>query len=170
MKDAKGHGSEKRGGTGTFKRGMQDFLGSQGATTHGAMGRSEFASQPAPQGAKFQARQAMKAANNPDSWAARYGTQTDRDRLRAEAINSGVDAGFSSARHEAGLAKVVSIAAQHGIPTSHLSGGPHKVQTLALGHSGQPWATQKAYRNRVVAERVAQYMRTDGGYTRVKTK
>lgn len=92
------------------------------------------------------------------------------------------------------------IAAMHGIPTAHLrpgqftreqlihnyavmhgtaaatkaaprlTGGRHKVQTLALGHAGPPWATQKAYRNRTVAERVAGHMRTDGGYTRVKTK
>lgn len=64
------------------------------------------------------------------------------------------------------------IAAMHGIPTAHLRsyGGPHKVQTLALGHAGPPWATQKSYRNKTVAESVAKGMRTDGSYTRVKTK
>lgn len=47
--------------------------------------------------------------------------------------------------------------------------GRFKVQSLALKNVGQPWATVKAYGNRAVAERVAQHMRTDGGYTRVKS-
>lgn len=94
MKDAKGHGSEARGGS---------------------MGRSEFASQPH-QGAKFQARQSMKAANSPDSWEARYGTKMDRDRLRADAINQGVNVGFKSSLKDAGLtdkAAAASLAGGH---------------------------------------------------------
>lgn len=60
------------------------------------------------------------------------------------------------------------IAAMHGISTAHL--GPHKVQSLDTGRVGQPWATQKAYGNKTVAERVAMHMRTDGGYMRVRTR
>jgi hypothetical protein len=74
-KDAGGHGSEGRGGSGD---------------------------RPV-QGAKFQARQSMKAANSPDSWEARYGTPMDRTRLRADAINQGVDAGFKSSVKAAGM-------------------------------------------------------------------
>lgn len=65
-----------------------------------------------------------------------------------------------------------SIAAQHGIPVRHLapqiSSGPFKVQSLAPQRAGTPWATERAYGNRTVAERTAQNMRADGGYTRVK--
>lgn len=64
-----------------------------------------------------------------------------------------------------GVAKVAAIARAHGI-----SGGPFKVQALNLRTAGPPWQTAKAYRNRAVAERVAQHMRTDGGYTRVKMR
>lgn len=66
---------------------------------------------------------------------------------------------------ESGHARVAGIAAQHGI-----RGGPFKVQSLALGRVGKPWSTQKAYGNKAVAERVAQHMRTDGGYMRVRAK
>lgn len=48
-------------------------------------------------------------------------------------------------------------------------GGPHKVQSLDTNRAGQPWATAKSYGNKTVAERVANYMRTDGGYMRVRT-
>ena len=106
MKDAKGHGSDSKGGS---------------------MGRSEFASQPQ-QGAKFQARQSMKAANSPDSWEARYGSQMDRDRLRAEAINRGVDVGFKSALKEAGLSG-------GGQPVASNS---HAAATLASGSKSAP--------------------------------
>src|SRR5665647_40483 len=100
-KDKGGHGSEKRGGS---------------------MGRSEFASQPN-QGAKFQARQSMKAANSPDSWEARYGTQMDRDRLRADAINQGVDVGFKSSLREAGVSGGQPVASNaHAAAT--LASGP----------------------------------------------
>lgn len=61
-----------------------------------------------------------------------------------------------------------TIAAMHNVPTAHL--GAFKVQALALDRAGKPWATQKSYGNRAVAERVAQHMRQDGGYTRVRTK
>lgn len=61
---------------------------------------------------------------------------------------------------------VARIAQQHGI-----KGGPFKVQSLNTKLAGQPWAgTGKGYGRRAVAERVAQHMRTDGGYTRVKHK
>lgn len=64
-----------------------------------------------------------------------------------------------------GASKVARIAQAHGI-----QGGPFKVQSLALNRVGTPWATQKSYRNNTVAEHVAKYMRTDGDYTRVKTR
>lgn len=48
-------------------------------------------------------------------------------------------------------------------------GGPHKVQSLDTNRVGQPWATAKSYGNKTVAERVANFMRTDGGYMRVRT-
>lgn len=66
---------------------------------------------------------------------------------------------------ESGHARVAAIAAQHGI-----KGGPFKVQSLALSRAGQPWSTKLAYRNKAVAERVAQHMRTDGGYMRIKVR
>lgn len=59
-----------------------------------------------------------------------------------------------------------TLAAMHGIPTGHL--GQFKVQALALDRAGKPWATAKRYGNKTVAERVAQGMRADGGYTRVR--
>lgn len=59
-----------------------------------------------------------------------------------------------------------TIAAMHNIPTGQL--GAFKVQSLALDRAGKPWATTNRYGNRAVAERVAQHMRTDGGYTRVR--
>jgi hypothetical protein len=77
MKDAKGHGSNGRG--------------------------NYFGPPPGPQTKTYQARQAMKAAKNPDSWENRYGTQADRDYAMAHAINDGVDAGFKSARALAGI-------------------------------------------------------------------
>ena len=62
-----------------------------------------------------------------------------------------------------GQGKVARIAQQHGI-----QGGPFKVQSLDTKLAGTPFKTEKSYRRRAVAERVAQHMRTDGGYTRVK--
>lgn len=46
--------------------------------------------------------------------------------------------------------------------------GGFKVQSLDTRLAGTPWKTEKRYGNKTVAERVAQHMRTDGGYTRVK--
>jgi hypothetical protein len=129
-KDAKGHGSESRGGS---------------------MGRSEFASQPH-QGAKFQARQSMKAANSPDSWEARYGTQMDRDRLRADAINQGVDAGFKSSLREAGLSPVSGgqPVASNAHAAATLAGGPksaavdtHPAMADAAGLAGRNWGSPR---------------------------
>lgn len=68
--------------------------------------------------------------------------------------------GHGSASHQLGV---------HGA-TRPKVGGPHKVQQLSLGRTGQPWATAKSYGNKTVAESVANHMRTDGGYTRVLTK
>lgn len=48
--------------------------------------------------------------------------------------------------------------------------GAFKVQELALKRAGTPWATKKAYGRRATAEKVAQNLRVDGGYTRVKVK
>lgn len=62
-----------------------------------------------------------------------------------------------------GQTHVAQIAAQHRI-----SGGPIKVQSLNTKLVGSPWQTDKRYGNRTVAERVAQHMRTDGHYVRVK--
>lgn len=59
-----------------------------------------------------------------------------------------------------------TIAAMHGIPTGQL--GAFKVQSLNTKLAGAPWGTVKRYGNRAVAERVAQYMRGDGGFTRVR--
>lgn len=70
-----------------------------------------------------------------------------------------------SAPVASGVAHVASIARAHGI-----AGGPFKVQSLNTKLLGRPWQTDKAYRNRAVAERVAQHMRTDGGYTRVRMR
>lgn len=63
----------------------------------------------------------------------------------------------------AGQAHVARIAQAHGI-----QGGPFKVQSLNLKLAGQPFKTVKSFRNNTVAEHVAKYMRTDGGYTRVR--
>lgn len=62
-----------------------------------------------------------------------------------------------------GQTHVAQIAAQHKI-----SSGPIKVQSLNTKLAGSPWQTAKRYGNRTVAERVAQHMRTDGHYVRVK--
>lgn len=59
-----------------------------------------------------------------------------------------------------------TIAAMHNIPTGHL--GAFKVQALDTKLAGNSWGTVKRYGNRAVAERVAQHMRTDGGFTRVR--
>lgn len=51
-----------------------------------------------------------------------------------------------------------------------MRGGPYKVQSLNTKLAGKSWRTEKGYGRRAVAERVAQHMRTDGGYTRVRRK
>ncbi len=101
---------------------------------------------------------------------------------REQAISDWKNKGTSDQQVTAGIRALfglpdthgaVSIAAQHGIPTSHLGGpqgGPIKVQELDTKRAGQPWATKKAYGNRTVAETVAKGMRTDGGYMRIKTR
>lgn len=66
--------------------------------------------------------------------------------------------GFSGA-----ISHVARIMQAHNI-----QGGPFKVQSLDTSLVGKPWATAKTFKNRTVAERVAQGMRSDGGYTRVK--
>lgn len=48
-------------------------------------------------------------------------------------------------------------------------GRPFKVQELALDmHIGAPWRTVKAVGNKTVAERIAQNMRADKGYVRIR--
>lgn len=117
MKDAKGHGSDKRGGVGDFSR--QQLLANY-ATMHGTAA-------------------ATKAAAR---------LPVDRPDVKMT-----------------GQAHVARIAQAHNI-----TGGPFKVQALDTSRAGKPWATAKSYKNRTVAERVAQGMRQDGGYTRVRTK
>lgn len=89
-------------------------------------------------------------------------TVTDSARARiASVINRG-----------SGQAHVARIAQAHGI-----QGGPVKVQALDTSRAGQPWGTQKSFRNTTVAEHVAKYARMDngkgtspGGYMRVKVR
>lgn len=48
-------------------------------------------------------------------------------------------------------------------------GRPFKVQQLALDTQiGAPWRTVKAVSNRTVAEKIAQNMRADKGYMRIR--
>jgi len=49
-------------------------------------------------------------------------------------------------------------------------GRPYKVQELALDTHiiGAPWRTIKAVGNKTVAERIAQNMRADKGYVRIR--
>lgn len=74
----------------------------------------------------------------------------------------------------------LAVAAAHGIPTAHLApapkqttntnAGPFKVQSLDTKRVGQPWATQRSFRNNTVAERVALRMAADGAHMRVKVR
>lgn len=52
-------------------------------------------------------------------------------------------------------------------PRTH---GAFKVQAFSSKLAGSSWGTKKSYGNRATAERVAQHMRTDGGYMRVRSK
>lgn len=69
--------------------------------------------------------------------------------------------------NSSGEAHVARIAQAHGI-----QGGPYKVQGLdaSPNRAGQPWATQKQYTRRAVAERIAQHMRTDNAADLVRVK
>lgn len=62
-----------------------------------------------------------------------------------------------------GISHVARIMQRHNI-----QGGPFKIQSLNTALAGKPLATIKTYKNRAVAERVAQGMRQDGGYVRNK--
>lgn len=114
-KDAKGHGSEKQGGSGGVGNFSREQLLQNYAAMHGTAA-------------------ATKAAS----------------RLP---ISVG------------GISHVARIMQSHNI-----QGGPFKLQSLDTSLAGKPWATSKTFKNRTVAERVAQGMRSDGGYTRVRTK
>lgn len=120
MKDAKGHGSNSRGYDGP----------------------------PEPQSKQHMARQAAKAANSPNSWEARYGTKADRDRLSAEAINAGVDAGFKSSRAEAGLTNASAASALASGPKS-APAPVHDSMHSSLNAWGQTSETAKAARKQI---------------------
>ncbi len=149
MKDAKGHGSNKRGG-GSGKMAKVSVDPSKLGFRMADIGPGGKEHNVVTGGA------AMPNYSNP--------TPTPYNKNYATAELGGAHA----------------VAAAHGIPTDHLApaptqrvntnAGPYKVQSLDTNRTGQPWATQRSFRNNTVAERVALRMAADGGHMRVKVR
>lgn len=183
-KDAKGHGSEKRGansvdatfsskaGVGGLGKGMYARLASgeqyklNAAATNGMVPR--VGSEIDPSQHTRVGDSAPKVVPDKSVPGATHALVGGDGKVVARLYTQGSPAWREpneGIKVIGGEGKVARIAQQHGI-----QGGPFKVQTLNTKLAGSPFQTQKSFRNNTVAEHVARGMRIDGNYTRVKVR